>query len=487
MATSPRRVLIIGGGPCGLVTLRNLLERGEFEDVQLVERRDNIGGVWYQSRNEHANDDSDPLAASRSRWPTPAYPALIGNVIPEFLSLSGYPFPTPPREGQPFPTLRETYDYIAAFARPLFERGKIRLHHEVVDVAEIEAEDGGGWRVAMTDWSKGSGSGVSLKEERWDAVVITTVWYDNAYYPDVEGLDDVKLTGRVLHAQTWRGPSGYEGKHVVIIGNANSANEMAAQLVPVAQLPVYRSTRRVSIFPSLPDDCIEDVGPVSRYSRGANGKITVHLQDRTIDDVDYVLFGTGYYPDVPYLRVLGPAVGTSDRARRSLDRLTHRHIQPIRVPSLYRHVLYAHNTSLAFIGALISFTPFAMADLTSTWLALAWSSPAGTGTGTGTRTGSKVTVPPTVASRLADEQDRLQILHQLRSETDNPSDLVSFHFLGRYELPYAQVARAEIVRAAPELGDVLAPWDDAQDARRFAMYATKLDSLYVLAGKTGEP
>lgn len=43
---NPRRVLIIGGGPCGLVTLRNLLERGEFDDVQLVERRDNIGGVW---------------------------------------------------------------------------------------------------------------------------------------------------------------------------------------------------------------------------------------------------------------------------------------------------------------------------------------------------------------------------------------------------------------------------------------------------------
>lgn len=42
----PKRVLVIGGGPCGLVALRNLLERGEFDDVQLVERRDNIGGVW---------------------------------------------------------------------------------------------------------------------------------------------------------------------------------------------------------------------------------------------------------------------------------------------------------------------------------------------------------------------------------------------------------------------------------------------------------
>jgi cation diffusion facilitator CzcD-associated flavoprotein CzcO len=42
----PRRALIVGGGAVGLVTLRNFLERGDFENVELVERRANIGGVW---------------------------------------------------------------------------------------------------------------------------------------------------------------------------------------------------------------------------------------------------------------------------------------------------------------------------------------------------------------------------------------------------------------------------------------------------------
>jgi cation diffusion facilitator CzcD-associated flavoprotein CzcO len=45
----PKRILIIGGGASGLVTLRNLLDRGEFDDVQLVERRDDVGGVWWVS------------------------------------------------------------------------------------------------------------------------------------------------------------------------------------------------------------------------------------------------------------------------------------------------------------------------------------------------------------------------------------------------------------------------------------------------------
>jgi len=123
---------------------------------------------------------------------------------------------------------------------------------------------------------------------------------------------------------------------------------------------------------------------------------------------------------------------------------------------------------------LVSFIPFAMADLTSTWLALVWSPP------------RRIDIPPTIEERLGDEQARLQTLHQLRSQTDNPSDLVSFHFLGAYELLYAQEARAEIVQAAPELGGVVAPWDDEQDTRRFAMYGTKLDSLYALAGKESD-
>lgn len=43
----PRSVLVVGGGAAGLVTLRNLAERGKFDRVALVERRDDVGGVWH--------------------------------------------------------------------------------------------------------------------------------------------------------------------------------------------------------------------------------------------------------------------------------------------------------------------------------------------------------------------------------------------------------------------------------------------------------
>ncbi|OAX34851.1 hypothetical protein K503DRAFT_774095 [Rhizopogon vinicolor AM-OR11-026] len=51
---------------------------------------------------------------------------------------------------------------------------------------------------------------------------------------------------------------------------------------------------------------IQDIGPITRYSSGTSDKIkiTAHIQDgSTIEDIDIVLFGTGYYPYAPYLQI----------------------------------------------------------------------------------------------------------------------------------------------------------------------------------------
>ncbi|KAG1879998.1 FAD/NAD(P)-binding domain-containing protein [Suillus subluteus] len=437
MTLQPKNLLIIGGGPCGLITLRNCLHRGTFSKVQLVERRDDVGGVCPNFKTRYQNHTPD----HRSRWSTPAYPGLIGNVIPEFLSFSEHPFPAPPREHQPFPTLAETNAYLKEFARPFIEN--IRLSFEVTGVEEVE---GGGWAVRMKNWNKGG----AVSEETWDAVVITTVWFDNPHFPDIPGLQELQQQqpNKVQHAINWTGPhSDYEGKRVLVIGNANSANEMAAQLAPVAQTPIYRSTRRISVFPSLPDTRIQDIGPVSRYTTDGNNKITAHVQDEaSIENVDIVLFGTGYYPHVPYLRVLHPDPDSQTRDR-TLVPLTSRAIMPTRIPSLHNQILYAHNATLAFIGAPTSFIPFTLADLTSTWLSLAWS--------------GLIQIPHTPRARL---------------NPNNPSDLINFHFLGRYEMEYARGLREDVVRVNEWLDGVLARWDDEQVGRRFA-YAKKMESL----------
>lgn len=61
----------------------------------------------------------------------------------------------------------------------------------------------------MKDWNAGA-----VLEETWDAVVIATVWFDNPYFPDVQGLQDLQYhqPSKVRHSITWTGPQGYEGK-----------------------------------------------------------------------------------------------------------------------------------------------------------------------------------------------------------------------------------------------------------------------------------
>ncbi|KAF8989762.1 hypothetical protein BDQ17DRAFT_421682 [Cyathus striatus] len=269
----PQRILIIGGGPAGLVTLRNLIQRGEFSHVELVERRDDVGGVWYL--NDPTKETMTP------HWPSPAYPNLTGNVLPTFLSFSSYPpFPTPPHSpNQPFPTLQETHEYLCTFAAPFVASGEIKLNTEVVRVEElppVEGGDTGGWKIILRDW--GNDKQGEEREEHWDAVVVAVGWYDNPVWPSTPGLDVLRDKGVAKHAKEWRGAKGYEGKKIVIIGNANSSNDIAAHLAPVAHVPIYQSQRREPwfLFKSLPDARIHKIPPVARYEYTPSGHVVAH-------------------------------------------------------------------------------------------------------------------------------------------------------------------------------------------------------------------
>lgn len=142
----------------------------------------------------------------------------MGNVLPHFCTFSGYPFPPPPTSpDQPFPDLIQTQAYLQKFAEPLFATGKIRLNTEVVAVDEVGPDHGGGWKVLLKDWNNDR-NGKEV-EEKWDAVVIATAWYDNPKWPETEGLEEIRKKGIALHARTWGGPdaaNAFKGKVCLI-------------------------------------------------------------------------------------------------------------------------------------------------------------------------------------------------------------------------------------------------------------------------------
>ncbi|KIK66311.1 hypothetical protein GYMLUDRAFT_38132 [Collybiopsis luxurians FD-317 M1] len=437
----PKNILVIGGGSAGLVTLRNLVERGHFDRVELVERRDDVGGIWYQDE-PLIPSTMNGMTINKPQWPSPAYPGLVGNVLPRFLSFSEFPFPpTPDHPNQPFPSLVETEQYLRNFAKPYIAKGLIRLNTEVLRVEELPHHEG--WKVRIRDWSAcESNEGMPLdSEEIWDAVAVCAGYYDKPNWPDTEGLDSARKRGLALHSKWWNGPDGYEGKRAIIIGNANSSNDIATQLAPVAKSPVYRSMRRPTPtwFPHLLDSRIENVGPIKRYilqpsheteEGTVNEKVTVLLHDGTeIKDIDVVILGTGYCPHPEFVHILpvhvddvnGTTVptqtqtqpppnhqgvnGTTTPPSSAVSIMSY--INPVlpqtrRIPFLHRHILYSYNPSLAFIGAILAITPFIVSDVASTWLALAWS--------------GEVKYPEKVEERLEFDKERVREVERMIEE-----------------------------------------------------------------------
>ncbi|THU98252.1 hypothetical protein K435DRAFT_856886 [Dendrothele bispora CBS 962.96] len=169
-------------------------------------------------------------------------------------------------------------------------------------------------------------------------------------------------------------------------------------------------------FVSLPDERIEDVPPVKRYTlysadptestQPTTYKVKVELEGgRIIDDIDVVWVGTGYKPYVPWLHVLpppfqDPELDTARQAGKTVPIMSllrfnlpetladssnsasdnNSQAKPnsvsnwhSRIPLLYRHLLFALSPSLAFVLSTMSYTPFTIADLGSLWIGLAWS------------------------------------------------------------------------------------------------------------------
>ncbi|KAJ7351181.1 hypothetical protein DFH08DRAFT_859817 [Mycena albidolilacea] len=472
LSHKPRRILIVGGGPCGLVSLRNLVERGHFDEVVLAERRDDIGGVWYL-------EDPPKPGTPRTRpfWTSPAYPALVGNVLAEYLSFSHHPFPEPESKIHPYPSLADTYAYLRRFAAPFLASGQIRLSTEVVWVDELPGSSG--WSVTTRDW--GAGKDGKVHVEAWDAVVVATSWYDFPSWPEsTPGLGEARAAGLATHAQTWHGPVGYDGKRIVVVGNANSSNDIAAQLKSVAKAPVYRSIRRQGLrrFAFLPDLRVVDVPPITRYIVKSSGKLDLELLDgSTLTDIDAVVLGTGYSAaSAPFVRVLQPpSLGLSAGQPQALTPLTSVATSPPRIPALYNHILYAPNPTLAFIGAVMSYTPFTLADVASTWLALVFS--------------QRLAIPASLPARLEGERVRLDKVERFREagvklEGRELSSLVAYHILGPDEQGYAQGLKDAIAALEPEWAKVLPEWNDNEWKRREVMYERKWVSL--MAEQDGE-
>jgi putative flavoprotein involved in K+ transport len=298
--------LVIGGGQAGLAAAHTLRAAG-------------LAPVVLEAGEE-------PVGS----WPF-YYESLTLFSPARFSALPDMAFPGDPEH---YPHRDEVVDYLRRYAKNL--DADIRTGHHVDTVRP----DGTGFVVRLADGT-----------ELCAAILIAaTGAFGRPYRPALPGLDS--FTGTVLHAADYREPAAFAGQRVVVVGAANSAVQIGAELAEYAAVtlatrkPVRFAPQRplghdvhfwsvISGFDALPIGHILRTPPHmpvnddGRYRRAvaaerpdqrrlfttiAGSRLT--WPDATGEHVDTIILATGYRPDLSYLSELGAITGDGTPLQR---------------------------------------------------------------------------------------------------------------------------------------------------------------------------
>ena len=319
MSSRPDSWLIVGAGPSGLATALAFRDAGVPFDV--AERHRDVGGLW---------DLENPG--------TPMYETAHFISSKTQSAFDGFPMP----ESYPdYPPQRLILEYIRAFADAHDLRRHIELSSEVSEASPVL---GGGWEVKVGGERRRYRGVVAAVGHNWDPIMPA--------YPG-------RFSGSVYHSVEYRSPTEFEGKRVLIVGGGNSGCDIACDAATRASRAMLSLRRGYHFLPKhifgKPTDAFFRSGPhlsatiaqplltgllrmlvgdLRRYGLPApdhrvlethpimntqilhflaHGDVTakpdiarldgrrVHFTDGSAEEVDLIVWATGYRASIPFL------------------------------------------------------------------------------------------------------------------------------------------------------------------------------------------
>ncbi|KAH7083972.1 dimethylaniline monooxygenase (N-oxide forming) [Paraphoma chrysanthemicola] len=350
-----KSVAVIGAGAAGAATAAALASEDYFDTIKVFERRESAGGTWIYDADPgppiplHPGENptvTDPPLRTPSELPTtrppttqqrydktPIYQDLTTNVPDIIMSFSDHRFAYGPFAPHWIPRQYvENY-----FSRHKLDRYLV-LNTTVEDLSRLDVREG--WKLVLRRYDP-IGKVDVWWEEEFDAVVLANGHYSVPFVPQVKGLESY-ISGfptRITHSKHYRTPSTYTNQRVLVIGNSASGHDITTQLVQSNALagPVFQSRRSKSRWDgdTAPPGVVWK--PMIREYIASTSAI-VFEDGSVLDDIDAVIYCTGYKPSFPFWNEEkngGPLYDYSEN----------------RLKGFYQHTISTrYPTSLAIVG-----------------------------------------------------------------------------------------------------------------------------------------
>ncbi len=208
------RVCVIGAGSSGITACQVLASRGiEFD---CFERGSGVGGNW---RFENDNGMSA------------AYRSLHINTSRRQMEYAAYPMPS---EYPDYPHHAQIARYFDDFVDHFGLRERISFR---TTVEEVKPADGGGWDVSTDDG----------QTRRYGSVIVANGHHWNPRWPEPPFPGD--FDGVEMHAHDYRSPEACEGRNVLVLGIGNSATDIAVETSRVSRMTYLAMRRGAYIIP----------------------------------------------------------------------------------------------------------------------------------------------------------------------------------------------------------------------------------------------
>jgi cation diffusion facilitator CzcD-associated flavoprotein CzcO len=217
---SPEKVCIIGAGSTGLTACQVLKARGLPYDC--FEKGSQVGGNW---RYENDNGVSS------------AYRSLHINSARKLMSFKAFPMP----ESYPdYPSHWQVAEYFDAYVRRFGLGETISFNTEVVSVAPVDDE----WEVTVRD-AEGE------RSERYRAVMVANGHHWDPRWPEPAFPGADEFEGEQIHVHHYREPETLVGKRVLILGIGNSGVDIAVESSRIADSTFLAIRRGAWVLPKF--------------------------------------------------------------------------------------------------------------------------------------------------------------------------------------------------------------------------------------------